>query len=480
MTLGTEQLRDLFVAALPASFDADTTPPGVGQLFTPDTHRRALQPDVTLVRGARGVGKTVWFGSLQNARARELAAVTYSLPVLRDRLSVSAGFGAILAPESYPVPALLRELLTQYPAETIWRAVCLRSLEAFPSTEPVGWPGAVDALHRNPALSDEMIARVDSKAASENRTHLVLFDALDRMSDSSDETERLVDGLLKLALEIRTRTRHIRLKIFSRPDLVDRQLRFTDSSKLTANAVDLTWTDSNLYGLLFTTLGNAESPLAAPFRAQTDPWEAIQPDVWRNAELSADRGAQERLFTRLAGPFMGANHRRGRTYSWLPNHLSDGRDEVSPRSFLSALRHAVDDTRNNRATHPQPLHYESIKKGVQRASVIRVQEISEDIPWVETAVKPLVGLQVPMTKEALFAAWGRAMVQNLIRNSARHTDPGRSVRLGPRDPEDYESLMSELRALGVVRIRSDSRIDLPDVYRVAFGLGRKGGVPRAF
>jgi hypothetical protein len=26
--------------------------------------------------------------------------------------------------------------------------------------------------------------------------------------------------------------------------------------------------------------------------------------------------------------------------------------------------------------------------------------------------------------------------------------------------------------------RSDGRLDLPDVYRIAFGLGRKGGVPR--
>lgn len=27
-------------------------------------------------------------------------------------------------------------------------------------------------------------------------------------------------------------------------------------------------------------------------------------------------------------------------------------------------------------------------------------------------------------------------------------------------------------------VRPDGRLDLPDVYRVAFGLGRKGGVPK--
>lgn len=33
--------------------------------------------------------------------------------------------------------------------------------------------------------------------------------------------------------------------------------------------------------------------------------------------------------------------------------------------------------------------------------------------------------------------------------------------------------------MGVMRRRRDGRIDLPDVYRIAFGVGRKGGVPRA-
>ncbi|WP_261400515.1 hypothetical protein [Streptomyces salinarius] len=29
-----------------------------------------------------------------------------------------------------------------------------------------------------------------------------------------------------------------------------------------------------------------------------------------------------------------------------------------------------------------------------------------------------------------------------------------------------------------MRRRRDGRIDLPDVYRIAFGVGHKGGVPR--
>lgn len=53
-----------------------------------------------------------------------------------------------------------------------------------------------------------------------------------------------------------------------------------------------------------------------------------------------------------------------------------------------------------------------------------------------------------------------------------------SVRTGPRNPNDYLDLIDELVAVGVMTKRVNGRIDLPDVYRIAFNIGRRGGVPR--
>ena len=36
----------------------------------------------------------------------------------------------------------------------------------------------------------------------------------------------------------------------------------------------------------------------------------------------------------------------------------------------------------------------------------------------------------------------------------------------------------QLVALGVMTRRTNGKIDLPDVYRIAFDIGRRGGVPR--
>ena len=48
--------------------------------------------------------------------------------------------------------------------------------------------------------------------------------------------------------------------------------------------------------------------------------------------------------------------------------------------------------------------------------------------------------------------------------------------------QDYDALIAELIEIGIItrRItrRATGRLDLPDVYRLAFGLGRKGGIPR--
>jgi hypothetical protein len=38
----------------------------------------------------------------------------------------------------------------------------------------------------------------------------------------------------------------------------------------------------------------------------------------------------------------------------------------------------------------------------------------------------------------------------------------------------------DLQRLGLLETKKDGRIDMPDLYRVGFGLGRKGGVkPRS-
>ncbi|MBQ1090131.1 hypothetical protein [Streptomyces sp. B93] len=484
--LSVEEYRDLLSGALPEATDADTAVPKVESLFTPDTHRAALYVDSTVVRGGRGVGKTFWYRSLLDETLREIAAQEYGIERLR-RVKVSQGFGAALKQNFYPGPGNLRQLVEEgVRPYDLWYAVMLSAFGQPELRELPEWRDKALWVRNNPGAAERTVQHADQEAQRQGVTHLILFDALEHLHRVRAQADRLVGGILELALAMRLGTRSIRFKVFIRPDMYDGALlHFPDASKLSSNAAALTWSRANLYGLLFHTMGNHDSELAARFRQLTGGWQS-EADGRRHvlpALLSGDEQCQSEQFTHIAGPYMGSNFRKGHTFTWLPNHLMDGVEQVSPRSFLSALEKALAETRSQYAGHEHALHHEGIRRGVQKASETRVDEISEDMPWVESAIKPLAGHQVPMEQAKVEALWEEFNLVDALRKLAERyvphsADDDTKVRTGPRYPEDPKLLIEELITLGVMRRRRDGRIDLPDVYRIAFNVGRKGGVPR--
>jgi hypothetical protein len=204
-------------------------------------------------------------------------------------------------------------------------------------------------------------------------------------------------------------------------------------------------------------------------------------DLWLiPKELCSDEGQQERLFETLAGKAMSASPtglKRGKPYKWVVNHLQDGRDQVSPRSFCEALRQAADQSVSDFESYQLPLHFKSIQAGVQAASKIRVNElVQEDYPWVESVMAPLRGeLTVPCLPKDVSAIWKHRGVLDTLSDALN--DSSNLVKLPPQHLADgYEGVLLDLEELGLIQRLSDGRIQMPDVYRIDFGLGRRGGV----
>lgn len=172
-----------------------------------------------------------------------------------------------------------------------------------------------------------------------------------------------------------------------------------------------------------------------------------------------------------AGP---SGFKRGKPYTWLVNHLQDGLDQVSPRSFFAAVRQAADETP---AEHPLPLSYNAIHAGVTAASKIRVQEIStEDYPWVDLVMAPLKGnLTVPCLESDIRQLWRTdKTLEELTKRLSRSSN---EVKLPPQHlSEGFDGVLEELESLGLIKRLAERRVQMPDVYRIAFGLGRRGGV----
>lgn len=477
-----KSIREAMEACLPHEASRHGgDPPQRRMLYVPETHTRALAPDNMVVRGIRGAGKTFWWQSLRDDTLR--AEVARRLP--RARLGavsqVVTGFGGEPAIDRHPDRAIMTAALGHHPGHILWRAVVLWALggDRLPSCST--WAERFAWVAAQPEETARILQAVDREMSPE-RPILLVFDAIDRAADRWDDLVALHRGLLEVLLDLR-QTRAIRGKAFLRADLLDEPgvTGFPDASKLLRDVVDLHWSMTDLYGLLWQYLGNARTvgdqlhPGAKAWREcvaresredadlTADPW-----DVPRPARLSSE--VQERLMEQLAGRWMG-DPRRGRIYMWLPHHLMDGRRQISPRSFLVALQAAVVETPHD---HPLPLDWRAIKMGVAAASAVRVAEITrEQHPWVGLAAEPLKGLRIPAEAAEVFDRWRQHQTVDVIAAAQFEGPPPRRLH------EGEEGLLADLITLGVVYRLVDGRIQMPDVYRVHFGLLRKGGVPVA-
>ena len=449
--------------------------------YLPPSHRKALNPNVMLVTGTRGSGKTFWWTALQDPQTRKLLARIDRRLAWTAPSEVLAGFGVKQALDSYPGGDELRDMLTRDLApRLIWRTVHARHLAdpEHPIKTLNSWPERVRYVRDNPGEVTRVFRERDDGMGMENAYSLVLFDALDRSADSWSAMFRLIRGLLEHALEMRS-YRRLRAKVFLRSDQAaeEQVARFPDASKVFSSSVDLTWPRRDLYGMLWQYLGNGpHGEIVRPWLAKGDwPTEDIEGQrVFRVPEsLAGDEDAQREKFHALAGPWMGKDPRRGFPYTWIPNHLGDADGRVSPRSFIAALRTAAADTANRHRDHDHALHYDSIKRGVQEASKIRVRELREDYPWVDGFLRPLSGSVVPCAFEQIESIWEREGIldrrDDQIGQDEVRDCPGNIDRKAPGVREDLESL-------GVFRRLADGRVDLPDVFRVGYGLGRRGGV----
>lgn len=428
-------------------------------------HRAALDPDRMLVVGNRGMGKSFWTHALAQEATRENAAKILSFKEL-TRTVVHIGFNAGEEAPFAPSAEVIAQAKAKNP-ELIWRAVLVRiaaSLigEKVPKrfAELVEWVGA-DAER-----SAGLMARADMMLVDSHQKLLVVFDALDRLGDTWQTVQDLTRGLLRQTLKLNS-YRAIRMKLFMRSDqFSDRSLfSFPDASKVQNSRVDLFWRDVDLYGLLLMKLSRSGAAGAIERLLQTK--QALR-------EAFEQPIRQKEVIDVIAGEFMGSDAKRGRVYTWLPLHLADAFMHTSPRTFLTVWREAA---RHVPAPKDRAVDHLGIAEGVRKASEDRLHELKEDYWWITAALAPLRDELVPMPLENLKDLWRHQGTAKAIMRESASTKRLAPVQLVATDPRDQEAaLVSALQAIGVLEIRSNQKINVPDIFRIEAQIKRKGGV----
>lgn len=473
-----QSLRRAIIDALPqdTSFHGQTPPEHA--VYVPPSHVKALRLECGLVIGTRGVGKTFWSAALRSKSILNMLGTTAISDL--SRVEVSTGFAETPNIEAYPDAETFGSLLNcGYEPYNIWRAVIRRWATSIVAEviQDKSWKESVTWVVEQPESFARLIERANASLEVRGQSGLIVFDALDRSSSDWQTMDRIVRDLLRVVLWLK-RFPRLNGKVFLRDDQYSgRQgqiTNFPDASKLLATRVELTWASHDLHGLLWQYLCNGSQELRIVYSQVVGKQPMLLPSgVWSVGDAAKREGDdQKALFSALAGEWMGRDKRRGIPYSWSVGHLADGRGRTSPRSFIAAIRAAAEDSTQRYAEHELALHYESIKRGVQEASQIRVDELTEDYPWVQDFMAPLRGLSVPCQPELVEERW----ISYLGAAPSKDVFASGSFLPPERYLEGWSGIRQDIEALGLFETMKDKRINMPDLYRVGFGLGRKGGV----
>ena len=481
MLVDFEAIRE-GLRAFPASASQHAAQaPKPEEIFFPQSHANALDPERTIVVGNRGAGKSFWAHSLVESDTRALIASVYKKISIENDEAVF-GFRGADADEIAPSKELLARARTlEVSEETIWRAVLLRAVAPNLNINiPPNFLELVQWCQTEVEKQQQSLREADKVLLAANRRLTLVFDALDKLGDNWSDIRPLTKGLLRFALAAKS-FRAIKIKIFLRPDQAQSRdlFAFPDSSKLVNERVDLKWTARDLYGLLFFELLRRTESNAATrsllqafgYYPKEDGAKILLPH-----DLISDEIVQKRIFDKIAGPFMGNDATRGRTYSWVPLHLADANDETTPRVFLKALREAA---YHEPAPSDRAIDHLGIKVGVQKASESQLLELQEDYPWVSLALQPLRGTEVPAEPRQFKNLWKKhgTVIAIQAGQQRRQWLAPLEVEIAKLLDRDLETaLMDTLREIGVLEQRPNGKINVPDIFRVEAGIKRRGGV----
>lgn len=463
------------LAALPSDHDASgQNRPTVEEIFTPPQHANALDPNTPIVVGARGTGKSFWAGVLEQEDTRKVAALAYPNLGL-NRLIVQpgyTGFDGDVTPKTINARVPAGEENDK--ATDFWLAIIMRATKkALNKSDQSLKISEFMERYADPEDWYEEIKLLDDELAQSNRILLVTFDALDTISREWKRSSLLLDALFEVIWSLRAR-RSIRAKIFIRPEqLNDDSLRFVELPKLRSGRVELDWTQAELYGLLFRRLLAASSENESSFRNFLTQLGTQIPIDFEKSPLDSDPNLQKNAMVLMAGKYMGGNARKGSTYSWPYNHLADAHGKVTPRSFIKLF---VEAAKFREAPPNQIISAEGIRHGLREASKVRVDQLGIEYQWVRRALAPLAGLTIPCTLDSIASRWSETNTIELIMNAAENPDTGFLPPFPPKSPGDQNELLaSTMERIGLLSYRADSRIDIPDLFRVAAKMLKRGG-----
>ncbi len=470
-------LRDIGGAGRAEGERPDQMPLG---FYPVPEHLRLLDPDVVLVVGPRGAGKTEIARVLTEMSLYD--AVARQAPKVRLPTGSSRWLGAHPGGRDGFEAIGLRQVMVARGDNTdvqreIWFAYLLRTLTpvlddsdraALSSVlSPAGAEidSVLKAFHDLGTTPVVVLDRLDQRLETDDRYVFVTYDELDTLGDGDWKLiESGVRGLVAFWAAYARRWRRIRAKLFLRTDLYERHARAggADLAKLAAGRVDLVWNERDLCGVLLKRLANLDPGLGKYTRAVKGIDWTKDATLGAIPKLRTWRDARP-VIERMVGEHMGANKQKGLVFRWVVDHVRDGLGRVSPRPFVRLFEEAARQELDQMKPLPgqRLITPASLRRALDRVSEDHVFQSRQEWPWLDAVKDRFKTHLVPWEREKDLLA----LLEGVGAEPA-----------GKFPPFDGRDLVEYLIVLGILRRRPDDRIDAPDLYCAGLGLRRKGGV----
>jgi hypothetical protein len=167
---------------------------------------------------------------------------------------------------------------------------------------------------------------------------------------------------------------------------------------------------------------------------------------------------------------MGKTIKKGRTFTWLLDHIRDGHGKAMPRALVRMVEEAARQEQiSSRAAYNRLLHPMSLRRALDEVSKEHVLQVNtHELPWLPGVALRLKDEEVPIKRREL----ERVLSKDWERSWRQEAIIIRPPVENERDLVDY------LVELGILRLRTNGRIDAPDLFLAGLGLKRKGGVKK--
>lgn len=444
-------------------------------------HLNALREEVALIVGDRGVGKSALFKATTHDSLYEPLQKKFKDLKLPPKVTWLVGYEGgkefadaesrkqvfkVMEEASQVWYAYLVRLLSQVPGYDALTA--FKKLAAISTARPRDILNAFDPQNSHPA---EAMDELDTKLKSEGRWLFVSYDELDTLGGFDWDAQAVgVRGLLAFWTQYARRWERIRPKIFLRSDLFRRYANVAgaDLAKLAASRVELIWSRTDLLAMLTTRMLNSSKMLHEYCIKKKIRYDSLlgapKPSYYATDEKE---GAFQQVIEGIFGEYMGEGPKKGKTFSWLFDHLGDSNRRITPRNLVRLIEISAEMEQSFRhARHPRIIHYSSLRTALNRVSDHHVKSALDEWPWLEGLEKRLQRLgevpwMLPDLKRALKADWLDSW------SSKKAVKPPES---GPDEFVEY------LLEVGIIRFRSDKKFDVTDLYLHGLGLKRRGGV----